>query len=66
MLVEEALPVAAALAWVAVTGPVACSYSHLDSGHCFFELVVLASACPGVLASIHGCFLEEFQLSLWE
>ena len=56
---EEALPVAPAVASVAVKGPVAfsCSrYSHLDSGHYFFELVVLASACLGVLASTTVAF----------
>ena len=40
----EALPVAPAVAWFAVTGPVAfsCSrYPHLDSGNYFFELVLL-------------------------
>ena len=64
---EEALPVAPAVASVAVAGPVAfsCSrYSHLDSGHYFFELVVLASACPGVLASTHGSFWKNFSKNL--
>ena len=52
-----------AVASVAVTGPVAFSFSRyprLDSGHYFFEVLVLASACPGVLASIHGCFWKNF------
>ena len=51
----------------AVTGPFAFSCSrtsHLDSGHHFFELVCLASACPGALASIHGCFWKNFSFRL--
>ena len=58
---------APAVASVAVKGPVAftCSrYSHLDSGHYYFELVVLASACPGVVGVYPRLLLEEFQLSL--
>ena len=61
---EEALPVAPAVAaWFSVTGPVLSAvtrYSHLDSGYYFFELVYLACGCPGVLASIHGCFWKNF------
>ena len=37
-----------------MTGPFAFSvsrYSHFDSGHYFFELVYVASACPGVLVN---------------
>ena len=38
--------------------------SHLDSGYYFLELVCLASACSGVLASIHGCFWKIFSYHL--
>ena len=34
-------------------------YPHLDPGHYFYEPLYLAGTCPGVLASVYGCFWKN-------
>ena len=34
-------------------------YPHLDPGHCFHEPLYLAGTCPGVHASVYGCFWKN-------